>query len=69
MATAFYRHHSERARRLKEAGRKSPLVYQSYDQATGLTTFRLADGQKFEIPENELKDVHGLRWRHLEGVV
>jgi hypothetical protein len=61
-----------RAQRLLEANRASPLEYQSADSDRDEITFRLKNGQKFEINTAEARALSAAgfvpRWAHLPQV-
>jgi hypothetical protein len=56
-----------KAERFLEANRASPLVYQSYDDRTGVTTYKLASGEMFELDGKDSRSIAHVTpwWRHL----
>lgn len=58
---------TRKAQSFINANQASPLVYQSYDEASGITTFRLADGKRIELSAGDTASIREYRprWLHL----
>lgn len=58
---------TRKAQSFINANEASPLVYQSYDEKTGITTFRLSDGKRFELSAGDTASIREYlpKWLHL----
>jgi hypothetical protein len=70
MATRIADRPTLKAERLLEANRASPLVYQSYDDRTGVTTYKLESGEMFILDAKDSRSIAHVQpwWRHLERI-
>lgn len=49
------------------ANRISPVVYGSFDPKAGTCTYRLLDGNLFELSLDDCRRIGHPRWAHLEN--